>query len=65
MGADRGAAQPRRLRPGGRTGGAARLRPRADPGGRCGARPLEDRVLLAGDGLLPAGVHRRRAAPRV
>lgn len=42
-----------------------RLRPRADPRRRRRAGPLEDRVLLAGHGLLPAGVHRRRAAPGV
>ncbi|MEW1927975.1 LEPR-XLL domain-containing protein [Streptomyces sp. NPDC088360] len=59
MGAGRRTAQPGRVRPRGRAGGAAGLRPRADPGGRRGACPLEDRVLLAGDGLLSAGVHRR------
>jgi hypothetical protein len=35
------------------------------PRGRRRARPLQDRVLLAGHRLLPPGVHGRRAAPGV
>ncbi len=65
LGTGRGPAAAGRLRPGRRAGGAARLRPRADPGGRGGAGPFQDRVLVAGHGVLPAGVHRRRAAPGV
>lgn len=58
LGAGRGTARTKRLRPCRRGGGAARLRPRPDPGGRRGASPLQDRVLVAGHRLLPARVHR-------
>lgn len=40
-------------------GRATGLRPCADPGRRSGAGPLQDRVLLACHGVLPAGIHGR------
>lgn len=55
----------RKPRPRGREPGSTGLRPRADPCRRCRTGPLQDRILLPGHRLLPAGVHGGRAPPGV
>ncbi|CAK7280410.1 hypothetical protein SGPA1_11188 [Streptomyces misionensis JCM 4497] len=65
LGAGRRTAPAGRLRPGRRAPRPAGLRPRPDPRRRRRTGQVQDRVLVAGHRLLPARVHRRRAAPGV